>query len=121
MSGNLGETTKLTYYGDDPAKNYTYWFQWKSGHATVHVIYRKSECGSLTSSHSGTTATLTICRAQPEDDCYNLLAVHSGTFSKVIHEDEAVRQKPNPPLCEHSSSHIRRNQTKTCVCQAWLT
>ncbi|XP_075825287.1 immunoglobulin lambda-1 light chain-like isoform X2 [Microtus pennsylvanicus] len=73
LSVAVGETIEITCSGDQLPKKYAYWFQQKPGHSIMRLIYEDNKLSSgipdrFSGSSSGTTATLTISRAQPEDE-----------------------------------------------------
>nr|AVW80146.1 anti-TCR beta antibody H57-scFV-C2 [synthetic construct] len=72
-SVTVGETVKITCSGDQLPKNFAYWFQQKSDKNILLLIYMDNKRPSgiperFSGSTSGTTATLTISGAQPEDE-----------------------------------------------------
>ncbi|KAL6088854.1 hypothetical protein STEG23_022343, partial [Scotinomys teguina] len=89
-SVTVGETVRITCSGDQLPKKYAYWFQQKPDQTILQLIYKDSERPSgipdrFSGSSSGTTATLTISEAKPEDEadyyCF------SGYGDNYIHSD----------------------------------
>ena len=89
LSVAVGETVAITCSGDELPKNYAHWFQQKPGQTILRLIYKDTELSSglpdrVSGSSSGTTATLTISRVQPEDeaDYYCLSSYGEGSNIK---------------------------------------
>ncbi|XP_029417092.1 immunoglobulin lambda-1 light chain-like isoform X1 [Nannospalax galili] len=121
LSVNLGQRAIVTCSGDKLSEKYIQWFQQKPGQAPVQVIYKDSERPSgipdrFSGSSSGNMATLTISRAQVEDeaDYYcnrwdstdKVYVFGGGTRLTVIGQPQA---KPTltlfPPSPEEQSSN----------------
>ncbi|XP_047418408.1 immunoglobulin lambda-1 light chain-like isoform X2 [Sciurus carolinensis] len=128
VSVALGQTATITCSGDELPKNYAFWFQQQHpGQTPVRVIYKDSERPSgiperFSGASSGTTATLTISRAQNEDEavyyCFssygdgNVYVFGGGTQISVLGQPKA---SPLVTMFPPSSEELQTNKA-TLVC-----
>nr|1NFD_E Chain E, H57 FAB [Mus musculus]1NFD_G Chain G, H57 FAB [Mus musculus] len=126
-SVTVGETVKITCSGDQLPKNFAYWFQQKSDKNILLLIYMDNKRPSgiperFSGSTSGTTATLTISGAQPEDEAAyyclssygdnNDLVFGSGTQLTVL---RGPKSSPKVTVFPPSPEELRTNKA-TLVC-----
>nr|XP_048301106.1 immunoglobulin lambda-1 light chain-like isoform X9 [Myodes glareolus] len=129
LSVAVGETVEITCSGDQLPKKYAHWFQQKPGQTILRLIYKDTELSSgipdrFSGSSSGTTATLTISRAQPEDEAdYYCLSSYgddsntksvfgSGTELTVLGQPKSA---PKITVFPPSSEELQTNKA-TVVC-----
>ncbi|XP_040607059.1 immunoglobulin lambda-1 light chain isoform X10 [Mesocricetus auratus] len=125
----VGETVKLTCSGEQLPKKYAYWFQQKPDQTILQLIYKDSERPSgiperFAGSSSGTTASLTISGAQPEDEadyyCFsgygddNTYVFGGGTQLTVV---GGPKSTPKVTVFPPSPEELQTNKA-TLVCLA---
>ncbi|XP_045658418.1 immunoglobulin lambda-1 light chain-like isoform X17 [Ursus americanus] len=125
MSVNLGQTAKITCGGNNIGRKSAQWYQQKPSQAPVLIIYGDSTRPSgipdrFSGTNSGNTATLTISRAQAEDEADYYCQVWDssaavfggGTQLTVLGQPKSA---PSVTLFPPSSEELGANKA-TLVC-----
>ncbi|XP_045145499.1 immunoglobulin lambda-like polypeptide 1 [Echinops telfairi] len=127
VSVALGETASIPCKGNSIGSKYVHWYQQNSGQPPKMVIYGNSNRPTgipdrFSGSNSGNTATLTISRAQADDDAdYYCFGSESqspwyvfGSGTKIMVKGQPTAA-PRVSLFPPSSEELQTNQA-TLVC-----
>ncbi|XP_040475400.1 immunoglobulin lambda-like polypeptide 5 isoform X37 [Ursus maritimus] len=126
MSVNLGQTAKITCGGNNIGRKSAQWYQQKPSQAPVLIIYGDSTRPSgipdrFSGTNSGNTATLTISRAQAEDEADYYCQVWDSSADAVFGGGTQLtvlgqpKSAPSVTLFPPSSEELGANKA-TLVC-----